>query len=278
MLNKNAVLLIVVMLMTLVLFSGAIQAAPAEFLLTGLDIRNSADIKMGYGMGMTKVFSAWAEASQQKPWILGVAAWSEADGKWTVLRQDSNYRDAVIGFIVVNVLPGEDQQVVLFQKVGSGQFLSYEVVGASDAGLRTLLSREGIFMGRVTEEEGLLVEACSDLKQVFVWTGGQFVAQRYVEKSPILVEGDQLFRYGVDEEGEVWTEAPLVKLRKGGRLYLRREGDGNATRILFQGRQVIEHDGISYVAVGAGSSEITIIPGGYKHERAKRIVVEVRDE
>ena len=132
-------------------------------------------------------------------------------------------------------------------------------------------------MGRVTMAEGMLIESSSDLKQAFAWTGEQFAARPYVEKVPKLADGDRLIRYGVDEAGEVWTEAAQVTLRKGGRLYLRREDGGKVTRILSHGRQVFEHDGISYVAVGAGRSEITIIPGGYNHEQAKRIVVEVAE-
>ena len=76
-------------------------------------------------------------------------------------------------------------------------------------------------------------------------------------------------------QGEMESSEAILEL--GSRLYLRREGGGAVARILYGGNQVIEHDGKSYLAKTAGVTEIIIIPGGYEHDKAKKIDVEVRE-
>ena len=253
------------------------QAAPTPLELPGLAVQQSATVQLGSGIGEAVVFKARNESSRTKPWVQGIARWDEAAKGWQVLHQSHYYFDAVVNYQVVALLPGRVEQVILTQRSGSGGFLSYDVIGAAEGKLQTLLSRSQIFLGRVRVRKNMLIEDNGDLATAWVWQGDRFVSRAFTEPLPVLRDGDRLVRYGIDASGMAWVEEASVRLRPGARLYLRREAGGAVARTLYGGNQVVEHDGKSYLAKTAGVTEIIIIPGGYEHDKAKKIDVEVRE-
>ena len=140
------------------------QAAPTPLELPGIVVQQSATVKFGSGIGEAVVFKARNESSRTKPWVQGIARWDEAAKGWPVLHLSHYYFDAVVAYQVVELLPGGVQQVILTQRSGSGGFLSYDVFGAADGKLQTLLSRSQIFLGRVRVRDNMLIEDNGDLQ------------------------------------------------------------------------------------------------------------------
>lgn len=253
------------------------HAAPDSFALPGLKIEQSTAVNLGNGLGEAMVFKARDDSSRTKPWVIGIARRDAAGQTWQVLHQSRYFFDSVVGYQVAALLPGKVQQVILTQRAGSGGFLSYDVIGAVDGRLQTLLSRSQIFLGNVRVHGDLLIEENGDLATAWVWQGDHFVSRPYEETTPVLRAGDLVVRYGINEAGFAWIEEAKVILKPGSRLYLRREGAGGVARVLYRANQVIEHDGASYVAKNTGVTDIVITPGGYDHDKAAKIDVEVRE-
>lgn len=263
--------------LTFCCFTLSAQAAPVDMKLPGLEIQQSAVVQLGNGIGEAVVFKARNDSSSMKPWVQGIACFDAATGGWKILHQSRHYFDATVECLVAELLPGNVQQVLLIQRAGSGGFLSYDVLGAVDGKLQTLLSRSRIFLGHVRVQDGALIEENGDLATAWRWRGDQFVSSPHTEPQPILREGDWIVRYGIDESGRAWVDWENVALKLGSRLYLRREGDGAVARVLYGGNQVIENEGEFYLAKKPGVTDIIIIPNGYNHDKAKKIDVEVKE-
>lgn len=106
---------------------------------------------------------------------------------WQVLHQSRYFFDSVVGQVAA-LLPGKVQQVILTQRAGSGGFLSYDVIGAVDGRLQTLLSRSQIFLGmcawRPTDRRERGLGNRMGLE------GDHFVSRPYEETTPVLRAGD----------------------------------------------------------------------------------------
>ncbi|MEI7026369.1 hypothetical protein [Paenibacillus sp. y28] len=199
-------------------------------------------------------------------------------GQWHIVY--THQMDNAVGVQFYNRrwnLTGTPVLVLYSMGIGSGAFLTYEVLGEERGAIRTYVKENDIFQGSVFFEGTRLIQGSGNQFKVWEKLGGEFVLAPY--QLPIY-PGATVIRYSIPNENTVRIAKTRYTVPIGGVVQLVREDQKPVSeRVLTSSDPAcIEYMGISLFRVPCRTNvSITIIPGGYNWEGAKEITVVTKE-
>ncbi|AEE14018.1 hypothetical protein Thena_0372 [Thermodesulfobium narugense DSM 14796] len=177
--------------------------------------------------------------------------------------------------------------LLVWDREGSGAFLSYEVFMVKDDELYIPEKGSSFYQGDIKTFDGGYELTSSDKRWFFVWDGekfeknieGDFLSypDNFVSNDNSLDENTQLVTYRVEKDEISWLSSDNVDLKVGQKLLLRRLNplEDATCRIVFSSGNISYEGNGLFLAKKQGKAIITLVPGGYDWSKAKTLSVTI---
>lgn len=163
--------------------------------------------------------------------------------------------------------------VLYSEPMGSGGFISYEVIGKENETIKKLISQEMIFQGTITFKNGQLIQGMGNQFKVWKKEGDKFVLKPYeVQPYP----GAYVVRFSIVDENTVEIDKTQISVPVGSVIqFIREDFNDIADRVLFSSdKNCLTYLQISTFKITCPSTTtVTIIPSAYNWESAKEVVI-----
>ncbi|WP_448588878.1 hypothetical protein [Thermodesulfobium sp.] len=181
---------------------------------------------------------------------------------------------------------GTDQSALLiWERMGSGAFLSYDVFLVRDERLVNIAQGKAIFQGDIKTFDGGFELTSSDKRWFYVWDKDQFeknlegdflsYPDNFVSNVSSIDSNTVLITYRVGEGEISWLSSSDVDLKVGEKLLLRRLNplEDSTCRILYNDENLSYEGNGLFKAKRSGKAVITLVPNGYDWGKAKTITI-----
>ena len=181
---------------------------------------------------------------------------------------------------------GTDQSALLiWERMGSGAFLSYDVFLVRDERLVNIAQGKAIFQGDIKTFDGGFELTSSDKRWFYVWDKDQFeknlegdflsYPDNFVSNVSSIDSNTVLITYRVGEGEISWLSSSDVDLKVGEKLLLRRLNplEDSTCRILYNDENLSYEGNGLFKAKRSGKAFITLVPNGYDWGKAKTITI-----
>ncbi|MTI46731.1 MAG: hypothetical protein FH761_02765 [Firmicutes bacterium] len=171
---------------------------------------------------------------------------------------------------------GSKVLVLYSEPMGSGGFVSYEVLGKEDGEIKKILSQENVYQGTIRFKDGNLIQGMGNQFKVWKKENGEFVLKPYrIQPYPDA----NVVRYSIVDENTVEVDKTELSVPVGSVIQFIREDFNDVTdRLLFSN----DSNCLNYLQYATfkitckSKTTVTIIPSGYNWEGAKEVVIEAK--
>lgn len=171
----------------------------------------------------------------------------------------------------------EGKVLVLYSEpMGSGGFVSYEVIGEENNSIKKYISQEFIFQGRIFFKDGQLIQGQGNQFKVWEKENDKFALRPY--SMPPYPDA-YVIKYSVVDKDTVKIDESHISVPVNSVVQFVREDFNDVTeRLLFSNDsdclRYIQH--ATFKITCKSKTTATIIPSGYNWDGAKKIVIEAK--
>jgi len=196
-----------------------------------------------------------------------------------------NYQNPI--FKVFSLDNNSSSALLVWERTGSGAFLSYKVFLVKDDRFVDIAQGESLFQGNIKTFDGGYELTSSDKRWFYVWDGNKFekslegdslsYPDNFVSNDDSIDSSAFLVTYRVGKDEISWLSNNDVNLKVGQKLLLKRLNplEDSTCRIMYNSGNISYKGNGLFQADKQGKAIITIVPEGYDWSKAKTVTITI---